>query len=306
MDAADKTLKELIDRHLPSPTHMEAVAARDGVLDRLRSKPAHLQTARIADTDASVPRWRQVTGAVAAAVVLAAVMGTSILWPRGPQWHTTGEAGTQFTLADGSQVEMRSRSELTVDRAADGLRIHLTNGGIIVNAAKQRSGHLYVQTKDMTVAVVGTVFVVNATDEGSRVAVIEGEVEVRDGNRETKLRPGEQVSTNPMVQARPVAEEIAWSRRAPAHLALFQQAVPQRLPQRGDASAAAAQAQSAAPRPQFEEASIRPCDSGNLPPTPSGRGGPVGNTFQATPGRARALCVTLATLVRTADRVPSE
>ena len=256
MDAAEKTLKELIDRHLPSPTHMEAVAARDGVLDRLRSNPAHLQTARIADTDVSVPRWRQVTGAVAAAVVLAAVMGTSILWPRGPQRYTTGEAGTQFTLADGSRVEMRARTELTVDRADDGIRIDLKEGGIIVNAAKQRGGHLYVQTKDMTVAVVGTVFVVNAAEDGSRVAVIEGEVRVREGQTETRLRPGQQVSTNPTVPVRPVADEIAWSRRAPAHLALFQQAVPQRLPQSGDASAAAAQAQSAAPRPQFEEASI--------------------------------------------------
>ena len=83
-------------------------------------------------------------------------------------------AGAVLALADGSRVEMRSHSELSVERADDGLRIRLSSGGIIVNAAKQRDGHLYVQTKDMTVSVVGTVFVVNADENGSRVAVVEG------------------------------------------------------------------------------------------------------------------------------------
>jgi hypothetical protein len=52
--------------------------------------------------------------------------------------------------------------------------------------------------------------------------------------------------------------------------------------------------------PEFEEASIRQCDPDNLPPTPEGmRGGGV-NSFQMTPGRTHALCMTLATLIRTA------
>jgi RNA polymerase sigma factor (sigma-70 family) len=70
----------------------------------------------------------------------------------------------------GSRVEIREMSELSLDHASDGLRIRLSKGSIIVNAAKQRNGHLYVQTKDMTVSVVGTVFVVNAEEAGSRVA----------------------------------------------------------------------------------------------------------------------------------------
>src|SRR6185436_510717 len=94
-------------------------------------------------------------------------------------------------------------------------------GSIIVSAAKQPSGHLYVQTKDMTVSVVGTIFLVNAEVDGSRVAVIEGEVRVHEGTTETKLRPGEQVSTSRTLAARPVKEEIAWSRQADAHLAIL-------------------------------------------------------------------------------------
>jgi uncharacterized protein (TIGR03435 family) len=50
----------------------------------------------------------------------------------------------------------------------------------------------------------------------------------------------------------------------------------------------------------FEVASIKPCDPDHLPPQPdNGRGGGV-SSFQLTPGRLRALCVTASTLVRVA------
>src|SRR5262249_33614188 len=51
---------------------------------------------------------------------------------------------------------------------------------------------------------------------------------------------------------------------------------------------------------EFEEASIRQCDPNNLPPTPEGMRGGGANSFQMTPGRTHALCMTLATLIRTA------
>ena len=224
-----------------------------------------------------------------------------------------------LALADGSRVEMRSQSELSLDRADDGVRIRLGTGSIIVNAAKQPSGHLYVQTKDMTVSVVGTIFLVNAETDGSRVAVIEGEVRVREGTNDTKLRPGEQVSTSRALGARPVKEEIAWSRQADAHLAILAafekgmaatsgprsplantsgsvQASPN---QTGATAAGADSAQASAPR-QFEEASIRLCDPDNLPQAPQGGRGGGPNSLQMTPGRTHALCMTVATLIRTA------
>ena len=146
--------------------------------------------------------------------------------------YAAGDDGLQVTLADHSSVEMRAHSEMTVGRAADGIQIGLKTGDIIVSAAKQRDGHLYVQTKDMTVSVVGTVFLVNADEEGSRVGVIEGEVRVRErgtawsrsgrqGGRETRLRPGEQVATSSAIVARPLTEDINWSRNATAHLAIL-------------------------------------------------------------------------------------
>jgi FecR protein/Carboxypeptidase regulatory-like domain len=130
--------------------------------------------------------------------------------------------GAVIALADGSLVEMRSESELSLERANDGLRIRLRKGDVIVNAVKQHRGHLYVQTNDVIVSVVGTVFLVNAEADGSRVAVIEGEVRVQHGGTEESLHRGEQVATTPMIPQR-LKEQISWSRNAEAHLALLQQ-----------------------------------------------------------------------------------
>ena len=131
--------------------------------------------------------------------------------------------GGVFALADGSRVEVRAQSELSLERASDGIRIRLTKGSVIVNAAKQHKGHLYVQTNDVTVSVVGTVFLVDSESEGSRVAVIEGEVHVQHGAAEQRLRRGEQVVTTPFIEPPLLKEEISWSRNAEAHLALLQQ-----------------------------------------------------------------------------------
>jgi len=140
----------------------------------------------------------------------------------------TNDSNGWITLADDSRVEMRAQTELFLERAEDGLRIRLSRGGVIVNAAKQSTGHLYVQTHDVMVSVVGTVFLVNAEMEGSRVAVIEGEVRVQHGSTLKKLLPGEQVTTSPSLEQWPVGEEISWSRNAESHLALLQQSVPQK------------------------------------------------------------------------------
>jgi uncharacterized protein (TIGR03435 family) len=162
----------------------------------------------------------------------------------------TGDGSAVLILADGSRVEMRANSVLFLERASDGVRIRLSKGGVIINAAKQRQGHLYVQTTDVAVSVVGTVFLVNTETEGSRVAVIEGEVHVKQGAKETSLRPGEQVMTRTRMEWQPVSEEIAWSRHAEEHVALLQQT-----------TAGGSQGK---PRPSFEVASVKPIDPASM------------------------------------------
>jgi uncharacterized protein (TIGR03435 family) len=271
----------------------------------------------------AAPRFSTRPWALAAAValVIAAIggaLGGNIVWPRGVRVYAAGADGLQFTLADDSRVEMRAYSELTVGPASDGIQIDLKKGDIIVSAARQGDVPLYVRTKDMTAAIEGTVLLVNAGQDGSRVGVIEGEARVRErgtplrrsgrpGDRETRLRPGEQVTTSSAVVSRPLTEDIAWSRNALAHRAILESftrgiaqtagplspVTPAGERQRGAGAAGPAAV-------EFEEASIRECDPDNLPALPAGARGGGANSFYMTPGRTYALCMTVATLVRTA------
>jgi len=299
MNSTDRELKDLIDRHLKWPSDLAFTAARDRVREELLSTPASLQTARIADAPPAFHAWRM--AAAAAAVVFLAI-GAAIVWPRGPALHTAGAAGAQITLDDGSQIEMRANAELTVERDDDGLGIRLRRGDIIVSAAKQRNGHLYVHTRDMTIAVVGTVFLVNAADEGSRVAVIEGEVRVRENAMETRLRPGEQFATSPTIARRPVEDAITWSRHADVHRSLLESFKKGMAQTAGVLAPVAPPGQTplAAAQAEFEEASVRECDPDNVPEAPAGARGGGANSFQMTPGRLFGLCLTPATLIRTA------
>jgi uncharacterized protein (TIGR03435 family) len=214
-----------------------------------------------------------------------------------------------LTLADGTRVEMRAQSELSLERASDGIGIRLRTGSLIVNAAQPHRDRLYVHTKDMTVAVLGTLLAVNTEDLGSRVTAIEGDMRVREGSGETTLRPGQEVSTSAALAIRPVKEILGWSRQADVILAAFTRGMRDTgapPDPRGTASGALARAggQAAvagqAAAPDFEVASIKPCDPDHLPQAPENARGGGANSLQMTPGRLRALCVTVATLIRTA------
>jgi uncharacterized protein (TIGR03435 family) len=278
-------LDQLLARHrTPSPDRMRTAIDRVGREIGSAEIPV---SAPAVKTSGSRSSWV----AAVAAVAVAASVAIAMLWPepdtpvyrvlegtvdQNDSIRSNSGAGAVLELADGSRVEMRSHSALSLERANDGLRIRLIAGGIIVNAAKQRTGHLYVQTKEMTVSVVGTVFVVNADDEGSRVTVLEGEVRVRQGTTEKRLRPGERVVTSPNAQGFTLASELAWSRRAKDLLAMLP-------PEQQPATAAPASKETGV---AFETISIRPHSSGGG----SGRSGGGGSNMSPfAPGCAAAL-----------------
>lgn len=135
--------------------------------------------------------------------------------------RTANGSGALIRLTDGSVIEMDERSELQLRASQRGTTIDLNRGNIVVHAAKQHEGRLFVDTNDCRVAVKGTVFTVNHGLKGSRISVFEGEVEVWDGNNESVLLPGDQVTTNKRLRHVPLEEEIAWSRDAEKHRALL-------------------------------------------------------------------------------------
>jgi FecR protein/Protein of unknown function (DUF3352)/Putative zinc-finger len=139
----------------------------------------------------------------------------------GDEIRTAKGASAVVRLVDGSLVEMGERADISLSRSWKGTTIHLDGGQVIVQAAKQRSGRLYVATSDCLVSVKGTIFSVNRGIKGSRVAVIEGVVRVDYGERTSELTAGDESTSSANVSTNPIRNEIAWSRNAAKYLALL-------------------------------------------------------------------------------------
>jgi hypothetical protein len=137
----------------------------------------------------------------------------------GDDLRTAKGSNAVVRLLDGSLVEMDERSDISVSRGWKGTTIHLDGGHIIVQAAKQRTGRLYVATDDGLVSVKGTIFSVNHGTKGSRVAVIEGVVRVAYGDRTSELRAGEEETSSASVSKVPIQDEIGWSKNSAKYLA---------------------------------------------------------------------------------------
>jgi hypothetical protein len=133
---------------------------------------------------------------------------------QGEKVRTAKDGSAVVRLGDGTLIEMKDRSELSVTKNGQGTTIHLGRGSIVVEAAKQKDGKLFVESGDSLVSVTGTVFSVNNGTKGSRVSVIEGEVNLNHAGSDRVLRPGEQATTNPSITTIPVKDEVAWSRNA--------------------------------------------------------------------------------------------
>jgi hypothetical protein len=132
---------------------------------------------------------------------------------RGDTIRTAKDAHAVVRLGDGSLIEMKDRSEFSINQTLRGTTLHLDRGSVIVEAAKQK-GNFFVETGDSLVSVTGTTFAVNSGTKGSRVSVIEGEVHLDRSGEDRVLHAGEQATTNASIETIPVKNEIAWSRNA--------------------------------------------------------------------------------------------
>ncbi len=126
--------------------------------------------------------------------------------------RTAKNADAVIHLGNGSQIEMKERSEFYLTENNKGVTIHLERGNIIVQTPKQSSRALYVATNDCLVSVTGAVFSVNNGIKGSRISVIEGTAQVDYAGQAKTLKAGEQTSTSVNLTAVPIKQEVAWSR----------------------------------------------------------------------------------------------
>jgi hypothetical protein len=139
------------------------------------------------------------------------VMAAGEVLRDGIEIRTARDSDATVALSDGSLVELRERSDFSAVQNSSDVTVHLDHGSIIVQAAKRRSGHLYVATADCRVAVTGTVFSVSSGIPGSRVSVMAGEVHLTHDNQEQVLHPGDQASTSDHLQAVTVRQDMSWS-----------------------------------------------------------------------------------------------
>ncbi|MEP7364840.1 MAG: FecR domain-containing protein [Acidobacteriota bacterium] len=124
-------------------------------------------------------------------------------------------------LADGSLVELNQRTELAVRAAWSGETIMLRHGDVIVQAAKQRRGHLRVVTNDTTASVKGTIFAVSSGTAGSLVSVVEGAVDVVQPGTNQLVTAGKQSASNAALSRIPVHQAVAWSQDKEKYFALL-------------------------------------------------------------------------------------
>jgi len=125
-------------------------------------------------------RSRRVRWAALAAGVLGAAVG-ALFWYAHPgfrQFETaTGEQRT-FELEDGSVVSLNTHSRVAVRLAAHAREVRLLRGEALFHVAHDPSRPFLVSTDDAVVQAVGTQFDVYRRDDGTVVAVLEGQVNV--------------------------------------------------------------------------------------------------------------------------------
>ncbi len=126
-------------------------------------------------------------------------------------------------LADGSRIEAAGLTTFRVDARRRGDRVRVDRGSVIVQAAKQENRSLVVSTQEMLVSVKGTIFAVTHGVKGSRVSVIEGEVEVEQGRKRHSLVAGDQLRSRTTLVAMTLQEEVAWSQDAERYVALLEE-----------------------------------------------------------------------------------
>ncbi len=188
------------ERHLGAYVRLRAVWAR---LDRLGAlRPA---SAESVIRPATIWRhWRPAAAAAMLAVMLAGGGYYGFNRPAAPKTFDTaiGEI-RRLDMEDGSVVEMNTNSEVNVAYSDHSRDIWLSRGEGNFTVAKNKSRPFIVHAGDTTVTAVGTAFTVDATrTDQLRVAVSEGTVMVKHGNREPTYVTAMQVLTVPTLEQR--------------------------------------------------------------------------------------------------------
>src|SRR5262249_7420820 len=119
-------------------------------------------------------------GTLAASLVIACVLGLvarESLFPANDFRTAVGEQRS-LELPDGSLVYLNARSTVTLEFDDSMREIRLTEGEALFKVARDSKRPFQVRTRDALVRALGTQFNVASESSGTRVAVLEGRVQV--------------------------------------------------------------------------------------------------------------------------------
>ena len=116
----------------------------------------------------------------AASCTLVLVIAGAVWWQTNgfPSYTTDIGERRSITLADGSTVDLNSRSRLRVEFTKGERRVLLLEGQALFQVSKDKNRPFIVSSGDATVRAVGTQFDVYRRTSGTTVTVIEGRVAV--------------------------------------------------------------------------------------------------------------------------------
>jgi hypothetical protein len=124
-------------------------------------------------------------------------------------------------LANGAQVEMNERSELSVSRGWRGTSVDVERGHVIVKAVDRGEKTFFVAAGDLRIPVKNAVFSLNRGTKGSRIAVAKGFARVEGSRGTFELNAGQQRSTDYRLMNVSLGSEFAWSSNAGYYLGLL-------------------------------------------------------------------------------------
>ena len=157
--------------------------------------------------------------ASAAAVTVAAIIAVVGAWPPtglpnplGKTYATTIGEQRNLRLADGSRLWLDTDTRVTVHFKPQTRTITITQGQALFEVAHAPERPFKVVAGDTEVVALGTRFDVRRGRSGEIVTLLEGEVEVRKGPDQVRLRPGQQiVATQALSQPQAVNLKVASS-----------------------------------------------------------------------------------------------
>jgi transmembrane sensor len=131
--------------------------------------------------------------ALAASIGLALLAAGFATWyqlERAPTYATdTGEQRT-VTLADGSAIELNSRTRVRVRFTDTERNVELLDGQALFRVAKNHARPFIVRSDTTQVRAVGTQFDVYRKESGTTVTVVEGRVAIASAGGEPQPQPG--------------------------------------------------------------------------------------------------------------------